>query len=201
MTTREGAFGESSQPTLVDRFGIWLGAQLVRRRVGSLAAKQLADIGCGYYAITSRPYLDQVRTAYLADLALAPDLMASKVVKPLIGELPGTLAEIPDYDVDVVFCLNVHEHVDEPELLLRECRRILRPGGSFFITVPSWPGKVALEFSAFRLNDGREEMEDHKRYYTKRDLWLAVRAAGFLPSGIQIRRAKFGLSIFGVAKG
>ena len=166
-----------------------------------MASKKLVDIGCGYYAITSRPYLDQVHTAYLADLALAPDLLANPVVKPLIGELPGTLAQIPDQDVDVIFCLNIHEHVDEPELLLRECRRILRPGGAFFITVPSWPGKVALEFSAFRLNDGREEMEDHKRYYTKRDLWLAVRAAGFLPSGIKIRRAKFGLSIFGVAKG
>lgn len=200
MTTREGAFGESSTPTHIDRLGIWLGEQLVRRRVGSLVGKKLADIGCGYYAITSRPYLGQVRAAFLADLALAPDLVTNPVVTPLIGELPDSLTEVPDHHVDVVFCLNIHEHVDQPEKLLTECRRILIPGGPFFITVPSWTGKVFLEFSAFRLNDGREEMEDHKRYYSKHDLWLALRAAGFLPSGIRVRHAKFGLSIFGMAR-
>lgn len=200
MTAREGALFENAVPTHVDRFGIWLGAQLVRRRVGSLAGKRIADIGCGYQAIIARPYLERVKTAFLADLALAPDLTANPIVTPLIGELPGSLASVPDDHVDVVFCLNVHEHVDEPERLLTECRRILVPGGRFFITVPSWSGKVALEFSAFRLNDGREEMEDHKRYYSKHDLWLAMRAAGFLPSGIRIRHAKFGLSIFGTAK-
>jgi SAM-dependent methyltransferase len=201
VTTREGALFENATPTPINLLGIWLGARLIRRRVGSLAGKRIADIGCGYEAITTRPYLKQVHTAYLADLALAPDLTANPAVRPLIGELPGTLGSIPDNQVDVVFCLNVHEHVDEPARLLTECRRILVPGGQFFITVPSWSGKVALEFSAFRLNDGREEMEDHKRYYSKHDLWLAIRAAGFLPSGIRIRHAKFGLSIFGTAKG
>lgn len=200
VTTREGAYGEAAALTHLDRLGVWLGARLVRRRVGSLAGKRFADIGCGYQAVTARPYLDLADTAVLADLALAPDLMANPTVKPLIGELPGTLTQLPDTYVDVVFCLNVHEHVEEPERLLSECRRILVPGGQFFITVPTWTGKRALEFAAFRLNDARDEMEDHKRYYTTRDLWLALRAAGFLPSRIRIRRAKLGLSIFGAVK-
>lgn len=198
MTAREGAYGEVVALTPVDRLGVWLGARLVRRRVGTLAGKRMADIGCGYQAITARPYLDRVDRAVLPDLALAPDLMANPAVEPLLGQLPASLAQLPDNHVDAVFCLNVHEHVDEPALLLSECRRILAPEGMFLITVPSWAGKRVLEFSAFRLNDGRAEMEDHKRYYTTRDVWLMLRAAGFLPSRIRIRRAKLGLSIFAV---
>ena len=41
-----------------------------------------------------------------------------------------------------------------------------------FVNVPSWWGKTALEFSAFRLGlSPAEEMNDHRRYYDPRDLW------------------------------
>ena len=61
-------------------------------------------------------------------------------------------------------------------------------------------GKTFLEFSAFRLGlSPKSEMDDHKMYYDKRDLWPLLVKAGFLPSAIETRYHKFGLNLFAVA--
>lgn len=50
-------------------------------------------------------------------------------------DLSGKLSLEDDY-ADTVVSFAVMEHVPEPSLFLSECHRILRPGGSLFITVP-----------------------------------------------------------------
>jgi hypothetical protein len=68
--------------------------------------------------------------------------------------------------------------------------------GILFINVLSWRGKLWLKFSAFRINLApKEEMEDHKRYYSRKELWLEIRKAGFLPSTISIGKSKFRVNI------
>lgn len=56
------------------------------------------------------------------------------------GELTYTcdLAAIPvdDGRFDAVVCTQVLEHVPEPETILRELSRVLKPGGLLFLTVP-----------------------------------------------------------------
>ena len=44
------------------------------------------------------------------------------------------------------------------------------------------------------------EMDDHKMYYDKRDLWPVLVKAGFSPSRIALRYHKFGLNLFAVAR-
>ena len=93
----------------------------------------------------------------------------------------------------------VLEHLDDPVATLESIRTILSPGGILFINVPSWLGKRVLEFFAFRLSlSPAEEMEDHRRYYNKRELWLELRRSGFFPSKIKIRRHKLGFAVFAV---
>jgi hypothetical protein len=68
------------------------------------------------------------------------------------------------------------------------------------INVPTWRGKTLLELSAFRLGlSPKTEMDDHKMYYDKRDLWPLLVKAGFLPSRLQLRYHKFGLNLFATA--
>ena len=67
------------------------------------------------------------------------------------------------------------------------------------INVPTWSGKVFLEFAAFKLGvSPAEEMDDHKMYYSKRDLWPLMVKAGYRPSQIRLRYHKFGLNLFAV---
>ncbi|PYI71527.1 MAG: hypothetical protein DMF08_08255 [Verrucomicrobia bacterium] len=43
------------------------------------------------------------------------------------------------------------------------------------------------------------EIDDHKMYYDKRDLWPMLVRAGFKPSQIRLRYHKFGLNLFAAA--
>ena len=148
-----------------------------------------------------RRYLDSVRSALLVDLSLADDLKAHPKVKAVEGELPGVLTDMPAHSLDVILCMSVIEHLWEPELTLREFRRLLRPDGVCAINVPSWAGKWFLEYSAFKLGlSPAEEMEDHKTYYDPRDLWPLLVRAGFRPSHIRVFKHKFRLNTFAVCR-
>jgi 2-polyprenyl-3-methyl-5-hydroxy-6-metoxy-1,4-benzoquinol methylase len=197
---RTHSFGESGAVTPVDRFGVWLSKRQIERVVGPLAGKDVADVGCGYDATFMRRVLDSVGTATLLDVSLAPDLAPHPKVRAIEGFLPQTLEQVPDRSLDVVLCMSVVEHLWEPQETVSEFHRVLRPGGVCAVNVPSWLGKRALEFSAFKLGlSPAEEMDDHKMYYDPRDLWPLMVKAGFMPHAIKCFRHKFGLNTFAVA--
>jgi SAM-dependent methyltransferase len=198
---RAQSFGQEGRLTVVDRFGVWLSARAIRRHVKSFDGMSLGDFGCGYDARFARTVLGEVREAVLVDVALAPDLAAHERVRAIEGRLPEALDELDDASLDVVLCISTLEHLAEPERALRSFRRLLRPGGTCLINVPSWRGKRFLELSAFKLKlSPAAEMDDHKRYYDPRDLWPMLVAAGFLPSAITCKRHKFGLNTFAACR-
>jgi SAM-dependent methyltransferase len=198
---RSAAFGQDRRLSAVDRFGTWLSARAIRRHAGSLAGKRLGDFGCGYDARFVRTVLDEIDSAVLVDVALAPDLVSHPRVAAIQGRLPDAVEKVEDVSLDVVLCISVLEHLSAPLDTLSAFRRVLRPGGVCLLNVPSWRGKRYLELSAFRLHlSPAEEMDDHKRYYDPRDLWPLLVEAGFLPSRIRCYRHKFGLNTFAVCR-
>ena len=199
--SREAAFGQEGGITGVDRAGVWLSGHQIRRTVGSLDDKDVGDFGCGFQATYMRTVLDTVRSATLVDISLADDLKSRPNVTAIEGKLPGVLEDLPDRSLDVILCMSVLEHLWAPDQALTHFRRLVRPGGVLAINVPSWRGKRALEFSAFRLGlSPASEMDDHKRYYDPRDLWPLLVTARFMPHGIRCFRHKFGLNTFAVCK-
>ena len=199
--SREAAFGQEGRITGVDRAGVWLSGHQIRRAVGSLEGKDVGDFGCGFQATYMRTVLDEVRSATLVDISLADDLKSRPNVTAIEGKLPGVLEDLPDRSLDVILCMSVLEHLWAPDQALTHFRRLVRPGGVLAINVPSWRGKRALEFSAFRLGlSPASEMDDHKRYYDPRDLWPLLVTARFMPHGIRCFRHKFGLNTFAVCK-
>jgi SAM-dependent methyltransferase len=196
---RAKAFAQDYDPSLVDRFGVWLSARQIRRWVPSFAGKRVADVGCGFHATFMRTILGEVREAVLCDVALAPDLVANPRVKACVGPLSQTLAALPSESVDVAMAISVLEHVWEPLALLEGLRRLLAPGGTCLINVPSWKGKRYLERAAFQWGvSPASEMDDHKMYYDEKELWPLLVRAGFLPSHIRCFSHKFGLNTFAV---
>jgi len=201
MTARETSFGQTRPPTVVDRFGVWLSKRQIQRSVGRLEGRDVADIGCGYQAKTMRQFLPFVASATLVDLSLAPDLAGQPRVRAIEAPLPECLDSLPDASLDVILCMSVVEHLWQPQATITHFRRLLRPGGVCAINVPSWRGKRALEYSAFRLGlSPAEEMDDHKTYYDPRDLWPLLVQAGFRPRNIRCFRHKFGLNTFAVCR-
>jgi SAM-dependent methyltransferase len=198
---RERAYGQGYQPTIVDRFGVWLSARQIRRYTGSMAGKRLGDFGCGYNATFVRRVLPDLERAVLVDSALAPDLKGLPKVTAIEGALPDVLEQVPSASLEIVLCISVLEHLWEPVIALRQCLRIVKPEGLCLFNVPSWRGKKFLEYSAFRLGlSPKDEMDDHKAYYDVKDFWPLLVRAGFLPSGIRCFSHKFGLNTFAVCR-
>jgi SAM-dependent methyltransferase len=200
-SVRTTAYGEGRDPSLVDRFGVWLSARAIRRHVPSFAGVRVGDFGCGYDASFVRSVLDDVERAVVVDVSLAPDLSSHPRVTAIEGPLPDAARTIPDASLDVVLCVSVLEHLSDPLPTLRALRRVLAPGGTCLVNVPSWRGKRFLELSAFRLHlSPAEEMDDHKRYFDPKDLWPVLVEAGFRPSRIRCYRHKFGLNTFAACR-
>jgi SAM-dependent methyltransferase len=198
---RGQSFGQGRALSPVDRFGVWLSARQLRRWLPDLAGKRVADLGCGFDASFARSVLDEVEELTLVDVALAPDLKAHAKVRAVEGPLPASLTALPAASQDAVLIVSVLEHLWQPLETLVEIRRLLRPGGTALVNVPSWRGKRYLELAAFRLGVAPAcEMDDHKTYYDVRDLWPLLVKAGFLPSNIKCFPHKFGLNTFAVCR-
>jgi SAM-dependent methyltransferase len=161
----------------------------------------VGDFGCGYHARLVRSVLRDVARAYLVDVSLAGNLLTHERVVAIQGPLPRALGTVPDGAIDVALCISVLEHLSEPDEMLRQLVRVLKPGGTALINVPSWRGKRFLELSAFRMGlSPADEIDDHKMYYDVRDLWPKLVLAGFRPSRIRCFPHKFGLNTFAVCR-
>lgn len=197
---RTSAWGGAPM-TGLERLGTWLSVAQIRRVVGSMNGKDVADFGCGERGGVTLSQAGLAKSLTLVDVSLAPELKALPKVRALVGVLPGVLEEVPDRSLDIVICNNVVEHVWDREGLVRHIRRVLRAGGTAFINVPSWRGKWFLETAVFRLKlASPTEVNDHKAYFDRRELWLLLIAGGFLPSEVRCFSHKLGLNTYAVCR-
>jgi SAM-dependent methyltransferase len=90
----------------------------------------------------------------------------------------GRLHEIGFTDdvFDAIVLSHVLEHVHDPELLLRECYRILRPGGQFRVFVPNAGGVGQRHFGR---DWGGLDPPRHLYHFTARTLGELGASAGF----------------------
>ena len=199
METRSHSFGEDHKLTFVDRFGIWLSNRRILKLVKDDEVRSVADIGSGFDANLSRSLRTLVSRSVVVDVALSDEMVSSPEFETYVGSLPDVLGEIPQRSIDLVILNSVLEHLDYPIESLEGIKLLMADGGTLFVNVPTWFGKVLLEFLAFKLRlSPQEEMEDHRRYYSKRELWLALRTSGFTPSKIRIRRHKLWTNVYAI---
>jgi len=190
---REQSFGQDYAPTVADRFGVWLSARQIRRWVPNFSGKRVGDFGCGYHATFARTILDDASKVVLLDVALADDLVKHPRVEAVTEPILTALPKMADASLDVIMCISVLEHLWEPQFALEQFHRLLAPGGTCLLNVPSWRGKRYLELSAFKLKMSPAlEMNDHKMYYDVEDFWPLLVRAGFVPQNIKCFSHKFG---------
>jgi SAM-dependent methyltransferase len=98
----------------------------------------LLDIGCGVM-----PYRELL-TAQPSGITqyIGMDLGSHGIYKkvPPDIEWDGRTAPLADASVDNAMAIEVLEHCPDPIAVLREAHRVMKPGGTFFFTVPFlWP--------------------------------------------------------------
>ena len=186
--------------TWVDRLGVWLSQRAIRRWLPAGEQLRVLELGCGYRATQLMALRDRMAEGVGVDFTIAPELKNVEGMTFHEGPIEQTLPRLAGQTFDVGLLISVLEHLREPLAALESAQRLLRPGGVLFVNVPTWRGKFFLEFSAFRLGlSPKVEMDDHKMYYDKRDLWPLLVRAGFRPSELRLRYHKFGLNLFAVA--
>ena len=73
--------------------------------------------------------------------------------------------------IDQAFMFAVLEHLSFPKETLLEINRVLKNGGSLYLTTPTPSSKPILEFLAYKLRLIDEaEIRDHKHYFSKKEL-------------------------------
>ena len=186
--------------TWVDRLGVWLSSRAIRRRLPGRSDLDVLELGCGYRATQLIALRDRLRHGAGVDFRIDPALHREAGFSFHEGTIEETLPKLAAHSFDVILLMSVLEHLSEPLAALRSAQGLLRPGGLLLINVPTWRGKGFLEFSAFRLGlSPKVEMDDHKMYYDKRELWPLLVRAGFKPSQIRLAYHKFGLNLFATA--
>ncbi len=138
------------------------------RWIGS--GKTVVDVGCGDGSISERIRLEGND---VTGLDFAEALGAARrypKVKTQAGE--AHRLPFPDASFDVCFAGEIIEHYEDPDSLVKEWTRVLKPGGSLIVTTP----------------DGREASLKHPTHRT----WFNRRTLGklFRDCGLRVRRAR-----------
>jgi SAM-dependent methyltransferase len=187
--------------TMADRLGVWLSQRAIRRYLPRRDDLEVLELGCGYHAAHLIALSRILKRGIGVDFHIAPELQTLERFTFHEGTIEETLPKLESEIVDVVMLISVLEHLPEPQFAIQSAWRLLRPSGLLLVNVPTWLGKRFLEFSAFRLGfSPKVEMDDHKMYYGKRDLWPILVRSGFKPSQIRLRYHKFGLNLFAAAR-
>jgi SAM-dependent methyltransferase len=115
---------------------------------------------------------------------------------------PEARLPFPDADFDCVVSLAFLEHLDPEALpsLLREARRVLKPGGQFVATTPH-----ALADGLLRLMSriglvSREEIDEHRSRFWRGGIRRLLGQAGFRPESIVVGGFQGGLNLWMTAE-
>ena len=180
---------------------MWLSQRAIRRHLPTRSDLEVLELGCGYRATQLLALEPRLKRGIGVDFQIASELRNRKRFTFYQGTIEQIIPKMESETLDVVMLISVLEHLVEPQFVLQSAWRLLRPSGLLLVNVPTWVGKRFLELSAFRLGfSPKVEIDDHKMYYGKRDLWPMLVRAGFKPSEIRLQYHKFGLNLFAAAK-
>jgi ubiquinone/menaquinone biosynthesis C-methylase UbiE len=154
---------------------------VLRRDVFGSPPGSIIDIGCGH---------GRAVEAMAGDgwFVIAFDAEVSRVCEavgrtPQVGGCVGDARHMPfrDRAVTGAVAMEIIEHLHDPDDLIDEMRRVVRPGGAVMVTVPNG----ALERIYRRLNPAYWPTTTHQQIFSKRRLESLLRVSGFEPVHVQ----------------
>lgn len=168
-------------------------AQRRLRRIAALTGKPpeemtLVDVGCSrgqFVAAAAAMGLRAEGVEPAPAIAAAARAAGLKVHTGLLQD-----ARYPDVAFDAVTLFEVLEHLKEPLALMRECRRILKPGGILCISTgnaASWTvSAMGPRWDYFQISRDA----GHVSFYNPRSLALLARRSGYTPVDVRTSRVR-----------
>ena len=116
-----------------------------------------------------RPLLEEKAKLYIA-VDMTPSALVDIVAR-------GEALPLQDEQIDVVICTQVLEYIHDPQLAVAEIYRVLKPGGTLFLTVPAIFPRDA-DHDCWRF------MPESLRYLLRRFSRVEIEAEGSSVTGI-----------------
>ena len=93
----------------------------------------------------------------------------------------SVLNKVKKKSFDVIVTLAVIEHIEFKEVfkIFKKLKPYLRDGGRVFLTTPTPPSKPVLEFLAWIGLLQKENIDEHKHYWNKKELYDLAKKTGF----------------------
>ncbi|HVV10858.1 class I SAM-dependent methyltransferase [Amycolatopsis sp.] len=101
---------------------------------------RVLDVGCGPGTIT-RGFVPVVGDGRVLGIDLCPDQFPKESTVDFVAASAYALP-VASESIDLVFAHALFEHLREPALVLREFRRVLRPGGTLALSTSDWSRAV-----------------------------------------------------------
>jgi ubiquinone/menaquinone biosynthesis C-methylase UbiE len=173
----------SVKHNVFQRYWHWRRFENVKRFIGDINGNVL-DIGCcdGYF------------TNFILQNSQAKHLTGIDVLKHAItyaqkryrneDRLTFQLGEahalqFKDKAFDHIFCLEALEHVEDPLIVLKEMRRVLKPGGKIHILIPAENMLFKVIWAAWTHYRGKIWHGSHLHEYENDEVLRYIKKAGF----------------------
>jgi 2-polyprenyl-3-methyl-5-hydroxy-6-metoxy-1,4-benzoquinol methylase len=181
--------------TTLAAFGMSLRSRPVIRHVRRHRPESLLDLGCGYRATLLTAVAAEVPRTVGIDLEIDAVHAAAHDIVAVNGEIVEMLDTLDGETFDYITMVSVLEHLPNPQTALTAIHRVLAPGGTAVVHVPTWLGKPVLEALAFRHGMAADSIDDHRTYYRIAELWPMVIQAGFRPMHTRMRYTLMGFAL------
>lgn len=164
----------------------------IEERSGGLDGLRVIDIGCGG-GILAESMAAKGATVTGADLAEAPlavarlHLLESGIEVEYVQASAEELADEREEQFDVVTCMEMLEHVPDPESVIVACRRLLKPGGDIFFSTINRNSKaffMAILGAEYLLRLLPRGTHEYARFIRPSELETWARLAGLQAAGI-----------------
>ena len=153
-------------------YNSWL-VQLILEHARSGA--EVVDFGAG-----SGTFAEAVREAGARVTCIEPDATLRTMLSHKGFEVHADLDGVADRTFDLVYSLNVLEHIEDDAAAVRSLSRHVRPGGGIFIFVPAFPS----------LFTSMDRLVGHCRRYTRGSLRPLLEQAG-----LSVQSCRYGDSL------
>jgi glycosyltransferase involved in cell wall biosynthesis len=177
-------FGDGRRVALGEEYQLKESPESSHGRIFTMLAgrrpSRILDLGCSSGLLTERLQRagHEVTGVDVVEVPGVRERMAHFIVADLDAGIPAEAGT----GYDVVLAADVLEHLREPERLLRDARRVLRPGGTLLACVPN----IGHWYPRFRTFLGRFDYDQrgpldrgHVRFFTRRSIKRLLAAEGF----------------------
>lgn len=154
------------------------------------------DIGCGYEGYFLHKIKDKISKGVGYDAGVKKSVskkitLKEGFIKKIIPENSGSF--------DCVTALAFIEHVENPEKLIKDAYRVLKPNGKLILTTPHKKFKSILELLSSLGLISKEEISDHKIYFINETLNILLKKSGFNKKNIITQNFEMGMNIITIS--